>query len=213
MSPGVGAMTEEIVEGENPPNGDGVSHDDGPAAAPTEAQGEETSVAVDSRAGFGVWAASHFVSLILGLVSVVLALVLILTLLALGNQHALDGARSSALTEARTYTVEVASYDYRHLTHDFAVVAANCTPTFRHSYLQSSGALKSTLTQFHATATATVVAAGVVSATTDRAVALVFLDQRITNTSQTTPTTDRSEIEITLVHQQGRWLIDQITDL
>ena len=58
---------------------------------------------------------------------------------------------------------------------------------------------------------ASVVSAGVVSATTSRAVVLVFLDQNIANSTQTKPTTDRSQVEITLVRSGGRWLVDQVT--
>jgi Mce-associated membrane protein len=56
-----------------------------------------------------------------------------------------------------------------------------------------------------------VVSAGVVSASTSRAVVLVFLDQKIANSTQTKPTTDRSQVEITLATSGGRWLIDKVT--
>jgi hypothetical protein len=46
-----------------------------------------------------------------------------------------------------------------------------------------------------------------------RAVALVFLNQTVTNTTQRKgqPTTTQSRVEVTLVHQHGRWLIDQVS--
>jgi hypothetical protein len=130
---------------------------------------------------------------------------------ALGNQNSLSSARTSALAAARTDAVQLASYDYRHLDLDFAMVADNTTSPFRRSFTQSSDALKSTLIKFKATATASVVSAGLVSASTSKAVALVFLDQRIANSTQKAPTNDRSQIEVTLVSSGGRWLIDQVT--
>jgi Mce-associated membrane protein len=140
-----------------------------------------------------------------------LAVALILSLLALSNQDAQASSRTSALVAARTYAVQLASYNYRDLERGFAAVVADSTPSFRRSFTESSDALKSTLTQYKATADASVVSAGLVSSGTSRAVALVFLTQRIANSTQTTPTTDRSQVQITLVRSEGRWLIDQVT--
>jgi Mce-associated membrane protein len=146
-----------------------------------------------------------------GAVIVALAVGLALSMSALGNQNALASSRTSALSASRTYAVELASYNYRDLNRDFSTVSANSTPSFRRTFTESSDALKSTLSQYKATAVANVVSAGVVSASTSRAVVLVFLDQNIANSTQTKPTADRSQVEITLVRSGGRWLIDQVT--
>jgi Mce-associated membrane protein len=142
---------------------------------------------------------------------VILVVGLALSLSALGNQNALASSRTSALSAARTYAVELASYNYRDLDRNFSAVAANSTPSFRRTFAESSDALKSTLSKYKATAAASVVSAGVVSASTSRAVVLVFLDQKIANSTQTKPTTDRSQVEITLATSGGRWLIDKVT--
>jgi Mce-associated membrane protein len=155
--------------------------------------------------------ASNVAAVAMGVIAVGLVVALIGTLLALGNRDALSGARTSALGAARTYAVELAGYDYRHLDHDFGVVLAHSTPSFRRSFTQSSDALRTTLRQYHATAAAKVVSAGIVSASTSRVVVLVFLDQTISNSTQKTPTTDRSQVEITLVDTGGRWFIDQVS--
>ena len=159
------------------------------------------------------WMHSKAALLSTGAVIVILALVvgLVLSLLAVGNQNALASSRTSAQAAARTYAVELASYNYRDLNRDFSAVAANSTPSFRRTFAESSNALKSTLSRYKATAVASVVSAGVVSASTSGAVVLVFLDQKIANSTQTKPTTDRSQVEITLVTSGGRWLIDKVT--
>jgi Mce-associated membrane protein len=154
--------------------------------------------------------ALHPVTAIVGGIAVALAVALILTLLALGNRNATDSARTSAISAARTDAVKVAGYDYRHLDRDFAAVLADSTPSFRRSFLQASDALKTTLSRYHATAVAKVVSAGLVSATTSRAVVLVFLTQNIINSAQKA-TSDRSQIKLTLVQSGGRWLIDQVS--
>jgi len=153
----------------------------------------------------------NFLAVILSVVAIGLAVALALTALQLGNKNTLLSAQVSVLAVAKTYSVELAGYDYRHLDQDFGVVLSHSTPSFRSSFGKSSNALKSTLLKYHATAKATVVAAGLVSATTGRAVALVFLDQTVTNSTQKRPTTDRSQVEITLVRAGGTWLIDQVT--
>jgi Mce-associated membrane protein len=160
---------------------------------------------------------ANMVAVALGVVAVALAVALVLTMLqvshrnaVINNQKALDGARTSALAAASTYSVELAGYDYRHLAEDFGVVLAHSTPSFRSSFTQSSDALKATLVKYHASAHATIVAAGLVKATTTSAVALVFLDQTVTNSTQKQPTTDRSQVEITLVLSGRTWLIDQV---
>ncbi len=157
------------------------------------------------------WARSNIALLCAGAVVVALSVALALSLSALGNQDALGSSRTSALAAARTDAVQLASYNYGDLGRDFGVVVANSTPSFRRRFTESSDALKSTLTEYKATAEASVVSAGLVSASTSRAVVLVLLDQKIANSKQATPTTDRSQIEITLVSSGGRWLIDQVT--
>ncbi len=141
---------------------------------------------------------------------VALAVGLGLSLSALGSQNALASSRTSALSAARTYAVELASYNYRDLHRDFSTVASNSTPSFRRTFAESSDALKSTLSKYKATAVASVESAGIVSASTSRAVVLVFLDQKIANSTQTKPTTDRSQVEVTVVSSGGRWLVDQV---
>lgn len=142
---------------------------------------------------------------------VVAVVVLILTQLSLSNQSSVNGARSSALAAARTYAVDLASYNYKSLNADFGKVLNESTPTFKQSFSHSSDALKTTLVRYDASAQATVVAVGLVSATNTRAVALVALNQKVNNTLQKNKPTTESRVEITLSWSNGRWLIDQVS--
>jgi Mce-associated membrane protein len=180
-----------------------------PASTPVDVDDEpvDDGVAVPAR---GRLTARPGV-VVLGVLALVLAVALVLSQMALGHQNALAGARTSALAASKTYAVELAGYDYRHLGHDFAVVEANSTPTFRRTFAQAGEALKATLTRYHATAAATIVSGGIVSATATRATALVFLTQKITNSAQSATTSDRSQVEITLLNVHGRWLINNVT--
>jgi Mce-associated membrane protein len=140
-----------------------------------------------------------------------LAAGLILSLLRVSDLNTVNSARSSALAAAKTYTIEVASYDYRHLTRNFGVVEAHSTASFKGTWSQSSQALIPVLTKYHATSVAQVVAAGVESASTNRVVVVLFVNQTVTNDTQRQATTDQSRLEMTLVHEHGHWLIDKLT--
>jgi Mce-associated membrane protein len=150
-----------------------------------------------------------------GVAIVAVILVELVLLVSARNQvsslKALKGAQTSALAAARQYATAVASYDYRHLDQDFSSVEANSTPAFRTQFQNSSAALKPVLTQYDAVAKAKVVAAGLESITTNRAVAAVFINQTVTNTTQKSgATTDQSRLELTLVREHGKWLIDNL---
>jgi Mce-associated membrane protein len=150
---------------------------------------------------------------LLGIVTVGLAVALVLTGLSLSNRNSLEKARSSALASAKTYGVEIGSYSYKTLDHDFGQVVSNSTSSFGSHYAQASAALKATLLKYHASSKATVVAAGIVSATTTTATVMVFLDQNVTNTVQKGTTTDRTQVEINEVLQNGKWRISNVTIL
>jgi hypothetical protein len=157
---------------------------------------------------------SFVLNVVLAVAAVGLAAALVVSLVTRGGGGGggpLDATQTGALAVGRTYALDLASYDYRHLQQEFGVVLAHSTPTFRKSYQESSSALASTLTKFHATATAKVVAEGIVSETATQATVLVFVDQTVTNSTQKAPTVDRSQLEITLVQSGGSWLIDQVT--
>jgi Mce-associated membrane protein len=192
------------------PSRSGATPDAGEGAVARDAAGEGDR----GRTSLG----ARSLSVVLGAVAVALAIALVVVILQLNSrdaringQNAVDSARSSALAAARTYSVELAGYDYRHLDQDFGVVLAHSTASFRASFTQSSDALKATLVKYHATAQATVVAAGLVKATASSAEALVFLDQTVTNSTQKQPTTDRTEVEINLVLSGRSWLINEVT--
>jgi len=159
------------------------------------------------------FAVRNVVSLGIGLVAIILAVALALTMTQLSNKNSLENARTSAIAATKTYAVQVAGYNYKNLNKDFAAVEANSTPSYRKQFAQASAALTSTLTKFHATATAKVVAIGIISATASTATVLAFVDQTVTNTIQKGSTTDRVQTEFNLVKVNGKWLLNNVTIL
>lgn len=150
-------------------------------------------------------------SAVAALVIAALAAGLIVSLLDIGQKNSADSARTSALKAASSYAVEIGSYNYRHLQQDFNLVKSHSTPSFRTSFSQSSSALSSILSKYHATAAGTVAAAGVVSASPTQAVVIVFLNQKVTNTAKAGgASTDHLRLEMTLDNSNGHWLIDKV---
>jgi Mce-associated membrane protein len=192
-----------------------------PASQPTtDVAPEPTPVDREVTAGTAVkallsspgrWIKKRGRVVVLALVITGLVIALLSTDLKLRHQEALTSARTSAVAAAKADAIELASYDYRHLDQDFGTVRQHSSPSFQASFSQSSNALASVLARYHATAVASIVSAGVVSATTTRAVVLVFLVQTVTNTTQRSgPQKDQSRIQMTLVRNHGHWLIDQV---
>jgi Mce-associated membrane protein len=128
------------------------------------------------------------------------------------NQHSaqqLADARTEAMAVATSSVATVLSYDYRHLSQDFAKAEALLTPAFRKQYVQTTAkAVQPLAGRYRAISSAQVTGAGVVSATPTEVVVLVFVDQTVTNTQLAAPRLDKSRIKATLVHTGGRWLID-----
>lgn len=146
------------------------------------------------------------------LVIVLLAGGLVFSLLRISNLDSKNSLRNSALKAASTYGVYLSSYDYRDLTSPtspWSEVESHATAKFKSDFEKTSGTLKAVLTTYQATATGKVVAAGLSSVSGGRAVALLFIDQTVTNkaerpTSSTTPL----RVELTMLRQHGQWLID-----
>lgn len=129
-----------------------------------------------------------------------------------GNDN--SSLRSSALAAAKTYGVELSSYDYKNLNgpgSPWQQVEANATPKFRKNFASTSAALAKLLNQYKATATGQVIDTGVETVTGSKAVILLFIDQAVTNTVQKpNSVTQPLRVRLTMLRQNGKWLIDNL---
>jgi Mce-associated membrane protein len=145
------------------------------------------------------------------IIIVVLAAALSVTKVQLGNADSLNNQRIAALADARTYASNVATYSYLHMKDDFGRVEDESTPSFRRSFIKSSGALSKVLVRYKADAKAKVLAAGLVSITSKEAVVILFVNQTVANTAQKSGgSTDNSRIKVTLERSGGRWLLQDL---
>ena len=148
------------------------------------------------------------------LIVVLLVAAVIVSQWQLSDQRSLTADRASALSTATSFAIDVSSYDYRQLHQDFARVEAESTTSFAKNFVQSSGSLSKVLVQYKATAKAKVLAAGLVSISSSKAVVILFVNQTVTNTAQTNgPTVDNSRVRVYLVRSAGRWRLADLTVL
>lgn len=130
------------------------------------------------------------------------------------KQDRTDEARAGALAAARSHAQTILSYDYRQIDADFAKAKRATTGKFRDEYAKTtSTVVKPTATQYKAVVSAEVKAASVRSVSPDQVVVLLFVNQTTTSTRVTGPKEDQSRVRMTLVKQDGDWLVSKIDAL
>lgn len=154
------------------------------------------------------------------LVRVLAALVAVLLLLVgflayqASDRHGpdpLDASRAAALDAGRQAARLVLSYDYRHLAKDFAAGRAVSTGQFLKDYESTTGKLvEDVAPRYKAVLVADVSEAGVVTATRDRALLLVFVDVQSTSTLTTSVKVTPRRVKLTMQRVHGRWLLADV---
>ncbi|MET9018641.1 hypothetical protein ABZV93_01535 [Actinopolymorpha sp. NPDC004070] len=125
-----------------------------------------------------------------------------------------DSARTGASGAARTAAQVVLGYDYRHLDADFGRSLALLTGGFRDKYTQTATSLvRPTAAQTHAVVVAEVRSVSVVSATPDRVVTLLFVNQTTTSNRTAEPRTDLNRVRMTMRRVGDRWLVSEMKGL
>ncbi|MFJ3811181.1 hypothetical protein ACIPWE_33080 [Streptomyces sp. NPDC090073] len=164
-----------------------------------------------------------------GVLTAVLGVVLVaalITVAVLGWQYVqerqTEQARGEALAAAREAAPVVLSYDYRHLDRDFSRARALLTGHFRDQYGKTTkAAVAPTATKYHGVVKATVAtpadgsapAVSVVSATPDRAVVLLFVNQVTLSTQVPQPRLDLNRVRMTLTRTSDGWKVSGVDAL
>jgi Mce-associated membrane protein len=118
-----------------------------------------------------------------------------------------DLASMESVQAAKDSTVAMLSYRPDTIEKDLAAASNLLTGEFKNSYTSlTRDVVIPGAKQKQISAVAKVAAAAPVSATTTRAVALVFVNQTITE-GNTAPTDTASSVRVTLVKDGGRWLV------
>jgi Mce-associated membrane protein len=149
--------------------------------------------------------------LIAGLVAAVVA-ALLLGSLWLGGRHdaQLRHAETGARQAARTYAVDLTTYDYTSLDHDFGWVTNGATASFAKEYASANAPLRTVIAKLKARATGTVTDAAATAKSTSKVEVLLFVDQTIVNGTNSKKRTERNRVLMTMVHRDGRWIVDDV---
>lgn len=163
------------------------------------------------------------------LVCVVLALLTVAGLVAaavLGTAYAhgrqADEGRAGALAAARKAAPAVLSYDHRHLDRDFAAARGHLTGPFLEEYRRTTTKVVApTAKKYQGVVTASVVAppgggspaASVVSASPDRVVVLLFVNQVTRSTRVDGPRVDLNRVRMELTRTSGGWKVSAVDAL
>lgn len=164
-----------------------------------------------------------------GLVTAVLAVLVVAGLVAVsvlgwkyGEARQTDRARAQALTAAQKAAPVILSYDHRHLDRDFAAARGHLTGSFRDEYQRTTTKVVApTAKKYKGVVKATVVkpagggapAASVVSASPDRAVVLLFVNQVTSSTQISGPRVDLNRVRMTLTLTSDGWKVSAVDAL
>ncbi|MBE9373786.1 hypothetical protein IQ251_04910 [Saccharopolyspora sp. HNM0983] len=143
----------------------------------------------------------------------VIATLLLSTGYLAGQQYAAqqrEATRAAALDSARRYAADLSTYDYRQLEQNFTAISENAHGSFADQYEQVGSSLTQLIKENEAVSEGSVHSAGLVESDENKAVVALFVDQKITNKSNPEPRVDRNRMQMTLVHQDDRWLIDGV---
>ncbi|MYS89539.1 MULTISPECIES: hypothetical protein [Streptomyces] len=163
---------------------------------------------------------------LLTLVLAVLLVVGLVALAALGWQYR-DGrltetARTEALAAAREAAPVVLSYDYRRLDKDFSQARAHLTGDFRDEYGKTTKTVVApTAEKYHGVVRATVAAPGsggtpaasVVSASRDKVVVLLFVNQVTRSTQVSGSRVDQNRVRMTMERTGDGWKVSGVDAL
>jgi hypothetical protein len=124
-----------------------------------------------------------------------------------------EADRASAVVAATAYTVAFASYDYRHLSKDFAVTEAHAVDPFLTQYRKETAGIQPDLVKLKSISTGKVLSAAAVSVTPTTAVVDLFLDQTIVNSASSKPHLDPQRVQMSLrrATTASPWQITKVT--
>jgi Mce-associated membrane protein len=128
----------------------------------------------------------------------------------LWQQRQIERAGEEAQQAAVAYAQVLTSIDSTKVDENFAQVLDGATGEFKDMYTQSSVQLRQLLVDNKANAHGVVLDSAVQSATTDKVVVLLFVDQSVSNTSVPDPRVDRSRIKMTMENVDGRWRASKV---
>jgi Mce-associated membrane protein len=128
----------------------------------------------------------------------------------LWQEREVTRAGEQAQQAAIAYAQILTSIDSNKVDENFNQVLDGATGEFKDMYSQSSVQLRQLLIDNKAAAHGVVVESAIQSASKDKVVVLLFVDQSVSNTNVPDPRIDRSRIKMTMEFVDGRWRASQV---
>ena len=119
-------------------------------------------------------------------------------------------AGEQAQATAVQYAQILTSIDSAKVDENFDAVLDGATGEFKDMYSKSSVELRQLLIDNKAAAHGVVVESAVQSASKDKVVVLLFVDQSVSNSAVPDPRIDRSRIKMTMENVDGRWRASKV---
>lgn len=119
-------------------------------------------------------------------------------------------ARDAGMAAATRLTQKVLSYDWQTLDADTKAAEALLAPSFRGEYAKTMAGVKDQTIKNQVKLTADVAATSIVSATENKVVALVFVNQVTTAKGTANQRVDGSRVLVTLTRGDAEWRISKL---
>lgn len=119
-------------------------------------------------------------------------------------------ARDTGMQGAASLTKRVLSYDWKTLDADMSTAQAVLAPSIRSQYVASLDGVRAQTVKNHVRLSATIASTSIISASTTKVQALVFVDQTTTARSPTRPRLDQTRVRVTLTRHDGTWRLSRM---
>jgi hypothetical protein len=119
-------------------------------------------------------------------------------------------ARDAGMQAAATLTQKVLSYDWKTLPADMKASEAVLAPSFRSQYAKTMDGVKDQTVKNQVKLTAAVVATSIISASTRKVQALVFVNQITTAKGSANQRLDQNRVRVTLTRDGGDWRVSKM---
>ncbi|MDF3337837.1 DUF3329 domain-containing protein [Mycolicibacterium septicum] len=206
---GIEETADEIVEPEAEAEAD--SEDEDEAEADSDAKAAADDDKTEAEAAGATWGRRRRV-LVGAVVAVFVAALALSGFLGwqVWQTHQVAQAGKQAQDAAVTYAQILTSIDSSKVDENFNQVLSGATGEFKDMYSQSSMQLRQLLIDNKASAHGVVVDSAVQSASKDKVVVLLFVDQSVSNTTVPDPRIDRSRIKMTMEKVDGQWRASKV---
>ncbi|HET9875388.1 MAG TPA: Mce protein [Mycobacterium sp.] len=133
------------------------------------------------------------------------------------QRHETDVAGQQALAAAEKYVLTLTNFDSVFadpaVEKDMDYLLDGATGEYKDMYARSQAKLLKLQVEKKAAGRGTIVDSTVKSATKDKAVVVLLVDQSVTNADNPDPQLDRSRVRVTMYKVDGRWLVGYLEAL